>query len=135
MTSFALVTQKSIYDKLSADILTIPIYDDVPQPSDGGKKTDFPYITIGEDVTTYNDTDTDRSVNVSITIHVWSRSRGRKETKEIQALIYDSLHNSNIVQAGYNFVIITEQNSTTQLDPDGRTRHGIQTFNLIIEED
>jgi hypothetical protein len=39
------------------------------------------------------------------------------------------------VQAGYNFVIITEQNSTTQLDPDGRTRHGIQTFNLIIEED
>ena len=134
MTSFALVTQKVIFDKLTTD-LAVSVYDDVPQPSNSGSKNDFPYVTIGEDILTYNDTDTDRSNNVSITIHVWSRSQGRRETKEIQSQIYDSLHNSNLVQAGYNFVIITEQNSTTQLDADGVTRHGIQTFNLIIEED
>lgn len=134
MTAFALVVQKAIYDQLSTDLATL-VYDDVLQPSNSGNSADFPYITIGEDVLTYNDTDTDRSNNVSITIHVWSRKQGRLETKTIQSEIYDSLHNANIVQAGYNFVIITEQNSTSFLDPDGATRHGIQTFNLIIEED
>lgn len=134
MSAFSLVVQQVIYDKLSAD-LTTPIYDDVIQPSNSGSKSDFPYITIGEDIFTYNDTDTDRSNLVSITIHVWSRQRGRKETKQIQSEIYDSLHNAELVSAGFNFVTITEQNSTTQLDADGITRHGIQTFNLIIEAD
>lgn len=129
MTAFALTVQKAIYDKLSTD-LAVPVYDDVPQCS-----SSFPYVTIGEDSLTYNDTDTDRSVNVSITIHTWSRKRGRFEVKTIQSQIYDSLHYADLVQTGYNFVIITEQDSTSLLDADGRTRHGVQTFNLIIEED
>lgn len=130
MTDFSLTVQSVIYNKLLTDISPIPVYDDVPQDLSA-----FPYVTIGEDVLTFNDTDTDRSNNVSITVHTWSRERGRKETKQIQSQIYDSLHLANLVKAGYNFVVITEQSSTTFLDADGLTRHGVQTFKLIIEED
>lgn len=133
MSSFELVVQKAIYDKLSAD-LAVPVYDSVPQSIDSGKKSDFPYISIGEDIHNTVDTDTELMNLVSITIHVWSRKEGRAETKQIQSEIYNSLHRANLVQAGYKFITITQENSTSFFDPDGHTRHGVQTFKLIIEE-
>ena len=54
---------------------------------------------------------------------------------EIQRDIYeDSLNRVNLVQSGYKFININRVNSESQLDSDGFTRHGIQTFNLLIEE-
>jgi len=134
MTAFALVVQQAIYDKLTADLST-PVYDDVLQPSGSGNSSDFPYITIGEDSFTYADTDDSNRMDVSIVIHTWSRKQGRLEVKTMQSEVYSSLHRATLVQAGYNFVTITQQNSTSFLDADGVTRHGVQTFNLIIEED
>ena len=73
-------------------------------------------------------------IQVSITIHAWSRLAGRQQTKQIQGLIYDSLNRANLVQSGYKLININRVNSESQLDSDGFTRHGIQTFNLIIQE-
>jgi len=133
MTQFSVVIQQAIYDKLSAD-LSYPVYDDVPQPKDSGKKSDFPYITIGEDNLIYADTDESNRVEASIVIHTWSRYQGRLETKQIQGEIYDSLHRALLSAVGYNFVTITMQNATSAMDADGITRHGVQTFKLILEE-
>lgn len=133
MSQFGLVIQKAIYDKLSAD-LSYDVYDDVPQPRNAGRSLDFPYITIGEDIVTNADTDTVLRAEASITVHVWSRERGRLETKQIQTEIYNSLHRANLTETGYNFVNLNQVNALTQLDADGRTRHGIQEFKLIIEE-
>jgi len=130
---FELVVQKAIYDKLVLD-LSVPIYDQVPQPNDSGDSADFPYVTIGEDNHVTIDTDTELMNQVSIVIHTWSRYRGRKETKDLQGQIYDSLHRSNLSASGYNFVNIAQVDNTSFLDADGFTRHGVQTFNLIIEE-
>jgi len=131
--SFELVVQQAIYEKLAAD-LAYPIYDDVKQADDSGNGAEFPYITIGEDVHTTIDTDTELINQVSITIHTWSRFAGRSETKQIQGLIYGALHRANLSATGYNFINIAQVNSESQLDSDGFTRHGIQTFNLLIEE-
>lgn len=130
---FGLVIQKAIYDKLSAG-LAVSVYDDVPQPNDGGNPSNFPYVTIGEDVMAFDDTDTINAVDASITIHVWSRYSGRAEVKQLQNEIYDLLHRAELVAAGFNFVTITQESATTMLDADGLTRHGVQTFKILIEE-
>lgn len=128
MANFETVVQKAIYAKLSADT-SYAVYDDVPQETSA-----FPYITIGEDNHTFADTDTELMNRVSITVNTWSRYRGRKEIKEMQAEVYNALHRANLVEAGYNFVTITQESSISFLDADGITRHGVQTFNLLIEE-
>lgn len=128
MAEFELVVQQAIYDKLTTDI-SYTVYDDVPQDP-----SEFPYVTIGEDNHVFADTDTELMNQVSITIDTWSRYRGRKEIKQMQAAIYNSLHRANLVAAGYNFVTITQESSISFYDADGITRHGVQTFNLLIEE-
>ncbi len=138
MSAFETVVQTAIYEQLTGNIplmlVVKDVYDDVPQPDNSGDSSEFPYITIGEDVHTTIDTDTELMNQVSITVHTWSRFSGRSETKQVQGLIYDSLHRANLVQSGYKFINIAQVNSESQLDSDGFTRHGIQTFNLLIEE-
>lgn len=128
--SFETVVQQTVFNKLFND-LSYPVYDDVPQSNNS---SNFPYVTIGEDILTAIDTDTELMQRVSITIHVWSREPGRKECKEIQGEIYTSLNRANLTAAGYNFITITGEDSTSFYDADGFTRHGVQTFNLLIEE-
>ena len=128
--SFEVIVQQVIYDKLVSD-LTYSVFDDVPQDSDS---SDFPYVTIGEDVLTATDTDTELMQRVSIVVHTWTRSRGRRECKLIQGEIYNSLNRAKLTAAGYNFITITGEDSTSFYDADGFTRHGVQTFNLLVEE-
>ena len=135
--SFELITQKAVFEALTtnADIManSIPVYDAVPQPQ-SVENSQYPYITIGEDNHNSIDTDTENMNQVSITVHTWSRSRGRAEAKTIQGYIYNTLHRANLTQFGYKFVNIMQDSSTSFYDADGITRHGVQTFNLIIEE-
>jgi len=138
MTAFGTVVQQGIYSTLTSYSplmsAVAAVYDDVPQPDDSGYASNFPYITIGEDIFTDISTDTELMSSVSITVHTWSRACGRKETKNIQSLIYNALNRVNISQAGYKFVNIHEAQSQSMLESDGKTRHGVQTFVLIIEE-
>jgi len=136
--SFETVVQTAIYEKLVNNValmaVVVNVSDNVLQGDDSGNAALFPYVTIGEDVHTTIDTDTELMNQVSITIHTWSRHAGRSETKQIQGLIYGALHRANLSAIGYNFINIAQVNSESQLDSDGFTRHGIQTFNLLIEE-
>lgn len=138
MSNFETVVQTAIYNKLINDTplmaAIIAVYDDVPQADDSGNEAVFPYVTIGEDTHITTDTDLELSQQVSITIHTWSRFSGRSETKKIQGLIYDTLHRSDLAETGYKFINIAQVTSESFLDSDGFTRHGVQTFNLLIEE-
>ena len=106
--SFETAIQTTIYTALKADAplsaVVVDVYDDVPQPTDTGDSSDFPYVTIGE--TVHSDWDTVTSVgdDATLTIHTWSRFAGRSEVKEIQGLIYDVLHLANLTLVGYNSV-------------------------------
>ena len=138
MSNFETVVQAAIYNKLINDAPLMAVingvYDDVQQADDSGNESIFPYVTIGED--SHNDISTDLELmdQVSVTIHTWSRFSGRSETKEIQGLISDSLNRANLVESGYKFINIARVGSESFLDSDGFTRHGVQTFNLLIEE-
>ena len=125
--------QKAIYDTLNAG-LSIPVYDNVPQEitaTDAG----FPFVTIGEATFNEGSTDTEGGLNAILTIHEWSRYSGFFQVKSIQNDIYNLLNRQAITIAGsYGIAGITFQSSSANLDPDGKTRHGIITFNLYLAE-
>lgn len=135
---FEIATQIAVYDKLKASIelsaLIVDVYDDVPQSDNSGNPASFPYVVIGEDIHTNIDTDLELMNQVSITVHSWSRVAGRTQIKTIQGAVKDALHRANLSHTGYKFITITEDGSQSFLDVDGHTRHGVQTFNLLIEK-
>lgn len=136
--SFELVIQKAIYEKLaeSAELIAkkIPVYDDVPQPKDSGDSCNFPYVVVGDDSVKAWDTDTENGADAVITIHTWSRYLGKKEIKELQGYVYSALHNADLLIPNYVSVVCAFQGSDSFVDADGKTRHGVQTFSMLIEK-
>ena len=135
--SFGNAIQAAVYTVLSADTAIgalATVYDDVPQPDDAGSGADFPYIVIGEDTLNAWDTDDSLGCEASITVHVWSRQAGRKQTKELQGLIYDALTRQEIAVSGYTLITLEWVSDQSFLDFDGRTRHGVSTFNITLDE-
>lgn len=131
--SFELEVQQLIYDVLAADSalqsLGAPVYDNVKQGSA------YPYVAIGEDLHNEWDTFTSIGSDCSVSVHTWSRQRGRRQIKQMQGAIYNALHRkeSTFTVTGYNVVLCDFVNSQSFLDSDGLTRHGVQTFRIIIE--
>ena len=109
------------------------IYDAQPRTL-GSSALEFPYVTIGED--THNDwsTDTESGDDATITVHTWSRYNGRKEEKAIQAEIYAALHRATLTVTGYALVSCDWISSDSLIDADGETRHGVQTFRLLLDQ-
>lgn len=125
--------QKAIHAALVADagvttLVSTRVFDEVPTNQDT-----FPYVTIGEDNLTQWDTDGLLGFQGSVTIHCWSRYTGRKEAKDIMHAVYGVLHNANLTVTGYNSIMLQQRDQTTFLDPDGKTRHGVQTFAVLIQ--
>ena len=130
----ALDVQTAIYDKLVASselaaLATGGIHDHTPQD------TPYPYVVIGDDIGTQIDTDDSLDSDHIATIHVWSRERGRTETKEIQQSIGKALHRQPLTVAGATFTDTQLQNAESFLDDDGLIRHGIQRFNVMIDDE
>jgi len=130
--SFEAVVQNSIYQCLQSNsalssVVSNRIYDSVPQA------VTFPYVTIGEDIHTDWSTAYELGSSASITIHVWSRHRGKEETKTIQGLIYDALNRASLPTLGYK-ISVDFDGSQSFLDADGLTRHGVSTFRVFIEK-
>ena len=135
---FELAVQGAVYAALTAHApltaLVRGIYDAQPRPLTGSDALQFPYVTIGEDTANDWSTDTASGADATITVHTWSRYRGRKEVKEIQAEIYAALHRQALTVAGYAFVSCDWISSDSLIDADGETRHGVQTFRLLVEK-
>lgn len=125
--SFEAALQQAVFDRLSTypDIPTV--YDNVPVDAA------FPYVVIGEDTHIPFDTDDSLGSESTLTLHTWSRYRGKKECKEIQALIYDALTRQSLVLDGFSLVTIEFEYSECLLDPDGITRHAVSRFRALID--
>lgn len=124
--------QQAIYDVMTNDAAIIAsdvtgVFDDVDEDYD-----DFPYITIGEDNIVERDTDQTEGYTASITIHIWSREKSQKEVKVLQGLVYTALHRVPLTITGFNCILCRQTDQLSLRDPDGQTRHGVQTYELII---
>lgn len=121
----ASLTLQGYIKTLLADI-SAPVFDDPPQ------EQDFPYVTIGDTAESPLDDSCTRRWLVTSTIQVWSRYDGYKEVKEIQAEIDTALVNMSTVLNDYQILPIQPDTANVFRDPDGETRRGVQTFNVIV---
>ena len=131
MTIGQFALQERIYATLSNDsALTSThgagVFDDVPEG------TDFPYVTIGEEMALdYGTHDVDGS-EVTINVHTWSQYSGAKETKTLMDRIHDLLHASILRVTGFNLINLRFEFSDVLRDPDGITRHGVMRFRAVM---
>lgn len=126
--------QKAMFTVLDAS-LSVPVYDEVPQELTA-LDSDFPFVTMGETTLNANDDDAENGFDCTSTIHVWSRYRGRLQVKEIQGEIYNTLHRNDslTIELPYEIYGLSFESSSTFMDGDGITRHGVQTFRIYLTQ-
>ena len=140
-------TQKTIYTTLAADAAlqtllgTTPaapkVFDSVPD------ETAYPYVKLMIKPTTNRDNESYDGVEINYQISVWNRGdEGDKKTQAIQQRIEQLLlkkdaadyRTDELCIDGWNVVSHSRTLIDIAEEPDGRTRHGIQTFNLMLGE-
>ena len=132
MASFGWDIQQKIFSTLDTG-LSYNVYDNVPALPEGMPQDKFPYVVIGDDTFVPFDDDDQVGVEGTLTIHVWSRYKGRKETKVIQGEIYTLLNRASLPITGYNIVDSLFEFSETFVENDGEYRHGVQRFRLTLQ--
>lgn len=118
--------QKFFFTTLKA--ANINIYDEVPEDPV------FPYVTLGEFSATQNDDNCGRRWQIAAIVNVFSRYKGYKETKLIQADIDAALSWVSDIANDYNIIKIVPDTAQTFRDPDGLTRRGVQTWTVMVTQ-
>lgn len=125
--------QSALYTLLSGDstldslLGNNKIFDSVA-PQD----TAYPYVLIGLETTTDIGTKSLDGNLYNVDIDVWSQYRGQKEIKEVMERIYNLTNNVTISVSGADSVMSFVNSSTTIVEADGITRHGIININFTI---
>lgn len=106
-----------------------------PQAGDSSDGSQFPYIVLDDtDFIDYH-TATESGFEVLLRLYTISRTPGRKETRDIQDLIYDALHrqHASLSVTGHSVLFIDREGSTVDepLDADGSWR-GVCEYRAIV---
>ena len=109
------------------------IYDKIPQSDEAAPDALFPYIVIGDDDISNDDTDTGLGFTARVQVNVVSRYPGWKQIKDLQGQVYDLLHRAVLAIPGYTFTdsFVKEQHLVT--NPDGKTREGVVIVSVMFQ--
>lgn len=126
--------QKALFAALSAapalqERLGEPprIYDDVP----AGAR--FPYLTLGEMQERAAGASATEAAEILLTFHVWSRGGGRREAREILAILRTLIDAAALEMDGQRLANLSFQWSDALLGNDGETYHGLARYRALIE--
>jgi hypothetical protein len=140
MSDQALAVQGAIYNALAdagpplSDLIEGRVYDRVPVDASGKVKAVFPYITIRDAATVDAGADCIDAEDVSVTIHIWSRSVGSVEAKQIGGAIKTLLDRATLaIGTGFALVEVQWLGAQFFLDPDGLTTHGVVSVLAMTE--
>ena len=133
MSTGQFALQQTLFPTLNGDsqltnTLGAAVFDDVPDT----QAVSFPYVQIGEDTATDYSTKDVTGTETVINLHVWSRYRGSKETKQVMDRVHTLLHDSNLTVTGHNLINMRFEFGDVIRDPDGITRHGVMRFRAIM---
>ena len=121
--------QSSIYTALNVSAITTTlacgVYDEVVEGNS------YPFITLGEETAIDYSTNNLVGAETTINIHIWSRYKGSKQTKQIMDKVHDLLHDVSLTVSGVNLINLRFEYSDIMRDPDGITRHGVMLFRAI----
>ena len=121
--------QSSIYTVLNVSAITSTlacgVYDEVVEGNS------YPFISLGEETAIDYSTNNLVGAETTINIHIWSRYKGSKQTKQIMDKVHDLLHDVSLTVSGVNLINLRFEYSDIMRDPDGITRHGVMRFRAI----
>lgn len=134
--------QAGLYARLTS-------YAPLTQALGGQKVYDFvqtnliaPYVVIGEDTMTDDNTKTEAGWDCTLTIHVWDFEKaGRKSVKNLLSLIYDALHRqeSAVSVAGFTLVELRWDGFQATVQETGiegqndHYYHGVTRYRALLE--
>lgn len=121
--------QKSIYDALVAapPVAAGNVFDTVPNGNP------FPRVTIGDEQVVDDGNSCGDGWEVYADVHVWSRTPGFPEAKNIAATVVQRVTAITAV-AGFDMVEVDLQSTRALRDPDGLTSHIVCSFRFIIDQ-
>lgn len=124
MSDASLVVQKAIFDAVSAAVSPAPVFDHIPQDQPP------PYVTVGDDTISYDDSKTSFGQEHSITIQVFSGRRGRVEAKTLMAQVYAALHQQRLVISGQTATPVKFEFGDSFMEPDGVHARVVHRYRL-----
>ena len=122
--------QKAVFQALTAaNIAGVTEIRDTPiaKPT----SANFPFIELGAGQAIPADAGGDTGLEEYIDIHVYSRTGGQRQVKDIMTAIYAALHQQSLTVTGRTSAHCFYDSSRVIDTPDGLTRHGIMTFQII----
>jgi len=121
--------QSTLYSALNVSAITSTlscgVYDEVIEGNS------YPFITLDEETVTDYSTKNFVGAETTVNIHLWSRYKGSKETKQIMDQVHDLLHDVSLTVTGVNLINLRFEYSDILREPDGITRHGVMRFRAI----
>lgn len=94
--------------------------------------TAYPYVLIGTEATRDIGTKTLDGNVYNMDIHVWSQYRGQKQVKEVMEIIYNLVNNATITVSGASSVMSYVVSTSTFVEVDGITRHGLVNVDFTV---
>lgn len=94
----------------------------------------FPRVVYGDQTAVALDTKTSTGLEVSFTLLVYSRGRGRRELRAIEAALYAALNQQQLTLAASNFVAAQFVSSRQRLESDGLTFRSELTFRITVTD-
>ena len=134
MTAPAAEVQKAIYAALAGDAALVAklggarVYDHTPAD------VPFPYITFGRTSVYDWSTGTESGTEQLLTLHVWSKTRGKKETLDIMECVRAALDRAPLDLDAHHLVDLRLEYSEARYDEDVDIHHGLLRFRAMIED-
>jgi hypothetical protein len=105
------------------------LYEDVPAVP----LPTFPYINVGETQELDNSVQFLQGSSFFVDIHVWTRTPGFVENKQLSNAVRTTLDNIDLVMPSERLVTIVHRITRTMRDPDQLTKHGVVTMTALTE--
>ncbi len=124
--------QKSLHAALVADaalsaLVGGRVFDRPPQDAD------FPFVTLGDSEVEPDGTGSDGAAIHRLVLSVWSRGRGRRETKEIMTAIDIALQEATLAMTGHVLVNLHLERASVAYAPDAEALRGRLIFRAYTE--
>jgi hypothetical protein len=134
MTAPAAELQKAVFDALAADAAVTAllgggkIYDHAPA------NVAFPYLTFGRTSIFDWSTGTESGTEQLFTLHVWSKTKGKKETLAIMEAVRALLDDAALELDEHHLVNMRLEFAEERYDEDLSVHHGLLRFRAVTEE-
>lgn len=137
MTLSTFNAQKKLHEILTdAGICEGRIHDampDAPSIGDGAGGSAFPYIVISDVLEESGDLGKNPRLLMFQTLQVFTRYRGKRQTRDIADSIRALLHNTSFQLSDGNHLRFVWSNTQVFHEPDGRTYRATMRFRLTLK--